>query len=44
MCYFFNNPSCDCFDYDDGDDEDGDVVNARVLTSDIFVKALHMIA
>ena len=38
----------DDYDHDHGDDEngedDGDVVNTRVLTSDIFVKALHMIA
>ena len=32
-CYFCDNPSCDCFDHDDGEDENGedDVVNARVL-------------
>ena len=42
-CYFCDNPSCDCFDHDDGDDGE-DVVNARVLTGDIFVKALHVIA
>ena len=42
-CYFCDNPSCECFDHDDGD-ENGDVVNARVLTGDIFVKALHVIA
>ena len=43
-CYFCDNPSCDCFDHDDGEDGNGDVVNARVLSGAIFVMTLHVIA